>query len=89
MLAFGRSRQQWNGLSLPFTLSMLGAPQCSLWVSPDVLVPTAVSGAVADVTVPIPASTGYEIHAEGVVLDPAAPAGFSMSHAATIAWPAP
>lgn len=45
MLAIGRSKSSWAGANLPLDLSGLGAPNCQIYVSLDVLVPGVAQAA--------------------------------------------
>ncbi len=47
VLVVGGSMASWGGTSLPLSLSSAGLPGCSLFVSPDVLIPFTTSTGVA------------------------------------------
>ena len=75
----GLSRQQWGPLSLPWPLTGLGAPTCSLHVAPDLIVGANAQAGAAELTVPVPGSALF--HAQGLVLDSK---GLALSGAASI-----
>lgn len=39
VLLIGNSRTDWNGLPLPLSLRLIGAPDCALHIAPEVIVP--------------------------------------------------
>ncbi|MCA8974316.1 MAG: hypothetical protein KDC98_06315 [Planctomycetes bacterium] len=84
VIGFGASNTSWGGLTLPFDGAALGAPGCILQAALESTVTTgAVAGTVStNLTIPNqPALIGAVLHAQGVVLDPAAnAAGVAVSN---------
>ncbi len=71
----GASNTQWNSLSLPLDLRVLGAPTCMLRVGIDVTVPLSNLGGAALFTLLIPGHpklAGRSFYLQGIVMDPAA-----------------
>jgi hypothetical protein len=54
LMVFGASNEQFGAVPLPLPIAFLGFPNCELVASPDVVLPTTVSGASASVSFPIP-----------------------------------
>lgn len=76
LLAIGASRTRWGARSLPTMLGDLGAPNVTLHVSPDALIPTVVDAqGSARVGLPVPIGiVGLQrLYAQWIVLDPGAP----------------
>jgi len=75
---FGDSREQWAGVTLPFSLDILGAPNCELLVKPDLTATlTTVGGGAGagtvSLTTPVPPVTsmvGMSFFTQWLVLDP-------------------
>ncbi len=87
LLAMGASNSRWGAISLPFDLTPLGAPGCSVLVSFDLLLPVATSTAgAATVRLTIPnnqALLGFRFFDQWTVLDPSAnPLGMAFSRGA-------
>ena len=76
VLVIGFSRRQWTGLSLPFDLSMIGAPDCTLYTSLNRTLPAMSDQAGrATVRLPIPDDTsliGQTYYSQFVAIDPSA-----------------
>ena len=71
-LLFGGSRTKWGPFTLPLKLDGIGATGCSLFASPDLLFPGAVSGGRVGFTLVIPgvpALTGVNFYTQGFALD--------------------
>ncbi len=69
----------------PLNLAVIGAPSCSVYVDGAITVALQNMGGTAVWTVPIPVSTtamGVPIYVQGVVFDPGAPGGLTVSNAA-------
>ncbi len=76
LLAIGASRAQWGARALPTTLGDFGAPNVTLHVSPDALIPVGVDAqGEARVALPVPAGIRglQRLYAQWIVLDPGAP----------------
>lgn len=76
LMMTGGSRTQWGPIGLPFSLAVIGIPDCSLLISPDIVqvLPAAVAG-TAEWTATIPPITtllGQVAFQQGLVLDPGA-----------------
>ena len=76
ILVIGFSERQWTGLNLPFDLSLLGAPGCSLYISVDRTLP-AMSDQAGQATarLRIPDDTGLigrTYYSQFVAIDPSA-----------------
>jgi len=87
-LFFGASNTKFLTLKLPFALTAFGAPSCSLNVSVDVVVPTAVDAqGMAQVKLGVPnlrSLLGVNFHNQFMVLDKGANSfGFSFSNGGT------
>ncbi|MEE9127512.1 MAG: hypothetical protein V3U11_10260 [Planctomycetota bacterium] len=71
--AFGSSNTSWNGTSLPLDMSPMGAPKCSLLVSPDLFVfLSSDANGRASVTLPIPNDSkllGKNFHCQWAIAD--------------------
>lgn len=86
MLAFGDSDSQSNGTPLPYSLTPLGAPNCSVLASPLVTLlygtDPASGQSVATVTLPAdPGLLGFSFYDQWFCFDPAANAlGLSVSN---------
>lgn len=74
LLALGSSKTAWKGIKLPFNIGPLGAPNCMVRCSQQILAPTTltVNGARNIViTVPKnPALKGKSFHSQWLVMDP-------------------
>lgn len=86
-LVLGSSNTTWGALPLPMSLSSLGAPGCTAYVSGDVLLPVTNFNGTAYHSIAIPPnllpSTVPLFFAQGVTFDPAAnPLGIAVSNAA-------
>jgi hypothetical protein len=72
-LLIGLSKTAWAGGSLPFSMAGLGAPSCSLLVSPDITLGYTASGAgsvTATLNVPIDNNlVGGTFHDQFIVID--------------------
>jgi hypothetical protein len=69
----GFSKTAWAGGALPFPLTVLGAPQCDLLVSPD-----AAVSALAPVSLPVPNASillGNFVYVQAIAVEP----GFKLS----------
>ncbi len=78
----GFSNQFYGSVPLPANLAILGAPQCNLLISPDVLmaIPNVLGTSVW--SLPIPATPGLSFYNQAVVFDPVAnPLGLVLSNA--------
>jgi len=67
VLLLGGSRTAWGSVQLPLSLGFLGSPQCSLYVSPDVVLPATLVSFWWTTPVPVPDRPellGHEIHAQ-------------------------
>ena len=80
LFAFGTELVQWNGASLPLSLSPLGLPGCQLHIAPSpgasVVVPHQYGA--ARLSIPIPnnaALAGWSVGAQALVFDAGAPGG--------------
>ena len=84
-LAIGWSDQAWSGGPLPFDLSALGMPGCTLHVSTDFVQAIYLNGGNAFFALPLPATpslAGIRLFTQALVLEPAAnPFGATMSNA--------
>jgi hypothetical protein len=75
LLLVGRSRTSWGAIALPAPLDALGMTGCTLFASAEVLIATASSAGVANVTIPIPNDAsllGASFFSQGLVADPPA-----------------
>jgi hypothetical protein len=66
----GFDDQSWNGLPLPFPLTALGAPSCSVWADAQIALSLLPLGNHADgtMTLPdVPAAIGMRLFVQGVV----------------------
>jgi hypothetical protein len=54
LLLFGTSRVRWGPVALPVELQHLGMPQCTLWVSGEVVIPVVSAGGRANLTMRLP-----------------------------------
>lgn len=84
----GLRKDAWEGLQLPYSLTPLGAPGCSLYISfdwewPRFWVTADQSQAYVDLTLPNdPAIVGKSVYLQGVLFDPALnPFGFATTQA--------
>jgi hypothetical protein len=88
VLAFGFDLAQWQGVPLPLELSALGLPGCRLWLSPaGGALFVLHAGGSAVIALPIaasPALRGIVLATQGLVLDPAAPAGAAVTNAGVL-----
>lgn len=84
-LILGASNSSWAGNSLPMTMDVIGAPNASLYVSPDFLTSTTTDAqGNASVPFPVPPGVPYQtIYAQWAVVDPGAPnpGGWAFSRA--------
>ena len=76
LFAFGVSNTSWNGNRLPLDMTAMGAPNCSLLVSPDILVflKTDSSGG-ASLVLPVPSDSklaGVSFHCQWGISDSSA-----------------
>ena len=74
-LMLGTSRTSWNGVVLPASLSLLGMPGCSLWVSAEQSVPIQPTGNYVSfgLAIPnIPALAAAKFYSQAFVIDPTA-----------------
>ena len=83
-LAVGGSNTQWSGGSLPFSLASLGAPNCNLRVSLDLLISAQLnSSGAGSVQIPVPnvsALIGQSVYHQWIVVDgPANNLGLAFS----------
>lgn len=88
-LAIGVSNQSWLGLPLPLDLGLvLGFPGCTLWISPDLNVPSATDGSgTAHVPAVMPTNLsllGAQFYNQWVVLTPVGTLAFSDGSASTV-----
>ena len=87
-LLIGRSNQMWAGQSLPMTMESIGAPNATLYVSPDMNIAVTTDGqGNATVSIPVPANYPYTtFYVQWVVRDRGAPnsGGFAFSQAGKI-----
>ena len=86
VLFLGGSRQQWNGLPLPFDLGALGATGCNLVAAGHIqLGAQADSAGQAEVALQIPDDVklrGVGFYSQWLVFDPANPIGVVVSNGA-------
>ncbi|MBL8724929.1 MAG: hypothetical protein JNK49_12845 [Planctomycetes bacterium] len=86
-LLFGDSDSTFNGTPLPYSLTPLGAPNCSVLAAPvgNLLLPIDPANGQAGFTMSIPvlpAAIGYRMFHQWLCLDPAAnPLGLTTSNA--------
>lgn len=88
----GISETNWLGIQLPLDLGLFGAPNCSLWLSLDVILPTLVASGAGpgtgsvNVTLPIPNGPYQGAVAYGgfLIVDPVNGLGLINSPAARI-----
>jgi hypothetical protein len=71
--AFGASNTSWNGNRLPLDMTAMGAPNCSLLVSPNIFVfLQSDSSGRASVTLPVPNDSrlaGASFHCQWAISD--------------------
>lgn len=89
LLLLGASRTSWNGLALPFDLTPLGAPSCSLLAGADFVgVTTTNALGAARITLPLPnnrALIGTRFHGQFAIHDRVTnPLGWIVSNGGTI-----
>ena len=88
-LLLGDSRSQWGSIQLPFDLTPLGMPGCTLLAAPQVAVLLRNAGGIANYALQIPAAPsllGATFYAQGVVTDASAnPLGLTVSNAYQLA----
>lgn len=68
----GFDDQQWNGLTLPIDLAVLGSPGCSIWADAQVPMPMQPLGnhALGSIVLPdVPAALGFHVYVQGIVWD--------------------
>jgi hypothetical protein len=86
--SFGLSRTQWGTIALPFDLTSLGMPGCTLLASGDSSRLVFAAGNTASFSFPIPndqAFVGFDFYNQAFALDPAAnAAGVVASNAAQV-----
>jgi hypothetical protein len=85
-LFVGASSSTWRGIPLPFDLTTLGAPGCSLYASGEILLPVANFSGTGYLALPIPGSlfAGTRFHTQSMVVDPTANSlGLVFSNAAS------
>lgn len=78
----GFSNQTYGGFPLPVNLAILGAPQCSVLMSPDILysIPNVLGTSVW--TLAIPNVPGFTFYSQAIAFDPVAnPLGLVFSNA--------
>jgi len=83
VMLYGASATAWGSVPLPLSLAAFGAPGCSLYVSPDVMVGVSMpSGAVqVSLTIPNdPVLVGAELLQQGVQIAPVNPLGAAFSN---------
>jgi len=69
----GFSKTNYNGLALPFDLSVIGMTGCTLYSSGDLLFPLTNVLGVASWSVALPAtSSGTTFYNQAIVADPSA-----------------
>jgi hypothetical protein len=81
-LWMGFSNQFYGSVPLPANLAALGAPQCNVLISPDILIaiPNVLGTSVW--TLPLPPTAGLSLYNQAVVFDPPAnPLGLVFSNA--------
>jgi hypothetical protein len=81
LVIFGGSNTIWNGQPLPFDLTAIGAPGCSLLVSLDVAVTVLLTNGSGIATWNLPnlaSAVGFQFFTQGVVLDPSSPLPFQV-----------
>lgn len=81
LVVFGGSNTTWNGQPLPFDLTAIGAPGCSLLVSLDVAVTVLLTNGSGIATWNLPnlaSAVGFQFFTQGVVLDPSSPLPFQV-----------
>ena len=80
----GLSKSKWQSIPLPYSLSALGMPGCTLYVSIDVSMPLANTG-IAKWSIPLPRAAhliGWRFYQQAVVVDLLAnTAGVTVSNA--------
>jgi hypothetical protein len=78
----GFSDQQYGSVPLPASLAILGAPQCTLYISGDLLYGMTNVLGVSTWTLPIPNTPGFTFYNQAVVFDPVAnPLGLTLTNA--------
>ncbi|MBK9386122.1 MAG: hypothetical protein IPN34_15020 [Planctomycetes bacterium] len=87
-LILGPSRTTWSGLSLPFDLTTLNMPGCSLLASAEFALQIPRLGTTASLTLAIPYDpllTGSRFYLQGLVTDATAnPGGIAWSNAGEV-----
>ncbi|MCB9882923.1 MAG: S8 family serine peptidase [Planctomycetes bacterium] len=71
VLVMGTNTTNWNGLALPFDMTGIGAPNCSIYTDHAVVFPVTPAPGGADLTLPIPndpATTGLTLHWQGYII---------------------
>jgi hypothetical protein len=76
VLCFGTSSTSWNGVSLPFSMTPLGAPGCYLRTNCAISIPLSTGfcgGTSVSVRIPVdPQLIGDTLYSQRLVVDPAA-----------------
>ncbi len=85
VMAIGASSSAWGATPLPQSLSPIGMPGCTLYVSMDLFVPVPNPASIASLTVPIPntaSMVGQSFYNQCFTVDPGAtPLGVIASNA--------
>jgi len=87
LVVFGTSDALWGSVSLPFDMSVIGAPSCSLLVSLDVSSTVLLTGGAGTTTWQIPnlsALAGLTFFTQGAALDPTSPLPFQVDMTAAL-----
>ncbi len=88
ILIVGNSTTQWGLTPLPLDLTSVGAPGCSLLVSPDLSFFTATDGfgnaSLVSMIPFVPALAGFTLHAQWLAADPSIPLGWAFSNGLSV-----